>query len=334
MDPERVHGVAMGAADATLGSPLGRLAESHFTVDDPRLRVRAFGLDFPNPVGLAAGFDKNARHMLALSRLGFGHIEVGTITGEPQSGNPRPRLFRLRQDEAILNRMGFNNDGSQAIAARLARRRARCIVGANIGKTKVVPADEAVADYEKSYRRVWPHVDYIVVNVSSPNTPGLRDLQSRGPLMQILGRLQSVNAELADQGQSARKPLLVKIAPDLTFSAIDEVLDVVEECGIDGVVATNTTISREGLVTRHVDELGSGGVSGAPVRTRALEVVSHIHEKSPMTAVIGVGGVFTAADAHALLSAGATLVQVWTGFVYEGPSIVRRINRGLLRLRH
>lgn len=329
-DPEWIHRTVMAVADRTFGSPLGAMATPYFHVLDDRLTTEALGLRFPSPIGLAAGFDKNAEHIRALARFGFGHIEVGTVTGEPQPGNERPRMFRLPDDKALMNRMGFNNQGSQAMRARLDRMRHRpAIVGVNIGKTKVVPNERATSDYEKSFRRLWDYADYFVVNVSSPNTPGLRDLQSKGPLTELLSRLQDVNNELADRGHR-RRALLVKIAPDLTASAIDDVLEVVDDCKLDGIVATNTTISREGLRTPGVSELGSGGVSGAPVRERALEVVGHIHRVSPGLTIIGVGGIFTADDALQMLRAGATLIQVWTGFIYEGPSIARRINRGLL----
>ena len=328
-DPEWIHRTVMGIADVTFGSPLGAVAGPLFHVCDDRLRTHAFGLEFASPIGLAAGFDKNAQHVRALARFGFGHIEVGTVTGEPQPGNERPRLFRLSSDHALLNRMGFNNQGSQAMRARLGRLRRRpTVIGVNIGKTKVVPNEQAVDDYEKSFRRLWDHADYFVVNVSSPNTPGLRDLQSRGPLTELLTRLQAVNDELGDRGQRPR-PLLVKISPDLSNAAIDDVLEVVDRCALDGIVATNTTISRAGLRT-DVDDLGAGGVSGRPVRSRALDVVTHIHRTAPALTIIGVGGVFDHHDALAMLRAGATLVQVWTGFIYEGPAIARRINRGLL----
>ncbi len=330
IDAERVHGTVMRLADATLGTPFGALAEPFFAVDDPRLRTRVFGLEFPNPVGLAAGFDKNAQHIRSLARFGFGHLEVGTVTGEPQPGNPTPRLFRLPADHALLNRMGFNNQGSQAMQARLSRLTSRpTVIGVNIGKTKVVPNDEAVDDYEKSFRRLWAHADYFVVNVSSPNTPGLRDLQSRGPLTQLLSRLQEVNHDLADHSQR-RRPVLVKISPDLSETAIDDVLGVIDACELDGVVATNTTIARDGLKTADADDLGPGGVSGRPVRSRALNVIAHIHRVSPQLPIVGAGGVFDAADALAMLRAGATLIQVWTGFIYEGPWIAQKINRGLV----
>lgn len=326
-DPETIHKTAMTVADATLGTRLGRLATPLFEVSDARLTTRAFGIDFPSPVGLAAGFDKNAEHVIALSRLGFGHIEIGTVTGRAQPGNDRPRLFRLTADRALLNRMGFNNQGSEAVERRLSRLRYPGILGVNIGKTKVVPLAEATDDYETSFRRLWPFASYFVVNVSSPNTPGLRDLQSKEPLTRLLRHLQTVNEEL---GGDERRPLLVKIAPDLTHSQLDDVMDVVQSCRLDGVVATNTTIARSGLQSRGQDELGPGGVSGRPLTDRSREIVRYIRGYSPELPIIGVGGIFDATDALQMLAAGATLIQVWTGFIYRGPTIVRDINRGLL----
>lgn len=329
-DPEEIHGLVMSMADTFLDGPLGDSLRPYFHVYNPRLRVRLFGLDFPNPVGLAAGFDKNAQHVRALDTFGFGHIEIGTVTGEGQPGNDRPRLFRLAEDEALLNRMGFNNAGSAVAERQLDKLDYDGILGVNIGKTKVVPNDEAVADYEKSFRRLWRHASYFVVNVSSPNTPGLRDLQSKGPLLELLGRLVDVNHELAENAGAKPTPLLVKIAPDLTEGQIADVLEVIDERGLDGIVATNTTISRHGLRTENVDALGNGGVSGRPVTERSREVVSFIHGERPDLPIVGVGGVFTADDAAAMLQAGASLVQVWTGFIYHGPTIVRDINLGLL----
>ncbi len=314
--------------------------------------VRAMGIDFPGVLGLAAGFDKNAEGIDALAALGFGFVEVGTVTGEPQPGNPKPRLFRLPEDRAVVNRMGFNNDGAEVVAERLARRRLkrrvrehddRVVVGVNIGKTKAVPEDDTEAvirDYEKSTRLLAPYADYLVVNVSSPNTPGLRDLQSTErlrPLLEAVRRTaDSVTAGpsvSSDGGAHDRRvPLLVKIAPDLADADVLAVADLAVELGLDGIVATNTTISREGLVSTadEVERAGAGGLSGAPLRARALEVLRLLRDRvGPDLTIIGVGGISTAADARERLDAGATLLQAYTAFVYEGAGWPRRIQQQL-----
>ena len=287
--------------------------------------VEAMGLSFPNVLGLAAGFDKNAVGIDAMAALGFGHVEIGTVTGEPQPGNPKPRLFRLPADRAVVNRMGFNNDGAEAVAARLAARgrRSRPVLGVNIGKSKVVPEDEAVRDYEKSARLLTPHADYLVVNVSSPNTPGLRDLQAVEKLEPILAAVQKVAAGV---------PLLVKIAPDLADKDVLEVADLAVAIGLDGMIATNTTISRDGLATdpATVEELGAGGLSGRPLTGRADAVMRMLRERvGPAMTLIGVGGITTVEDARARLDAGATLLQGYTAFIYEGPLWPRRIIKGV-----
>ncbi len=324
LDAETAHGLVMGLADPLLRGPVGDTIEAHLAVHHPSLAVRLWDLDFPNPVGLAAGFDKNAQYVESLSRLGFGHIEIGTVTGEGQPGNPRPRLFRLPDDEALLNRMGFNNAGSAAVERTLEHTEFRGILGVNIGKTKTVPLEDAPSDYEKSLRRLHRFADYLVVNVSSPNTPGLRELQNKEPLTRLLDHLQNLNDALG-----RRRPLLVKIAPDLGPAQLEDALDVVSSCRLDGIVATNTSIERGDLRTRGQRELGPGGVSGRPVRSRARSIVSMIRDHSPDLPIVGVGGIFDAADAASMLAAGANLVQVWSGFVYRGPTIVRDINAGL-----
>jgi dihydroorotate dehydrogenase len=311
----RVAGLVPGAA-AALRAVLGPR--------DPALRVRALGLDFPGPLGLAAGFDKDARGVAVLGAIGFGFVEVGTVTARPQPGNPRPRLFRLMADRAIINRMGFNNHGAAAAVLRLRRRR-HVIVGVNIGKTKAVPDDEAVADYVASARAVARVADYIVVNVSSPNTPGLRDLQAADRLRPLLTAVRQVIGAV---------PLLVKIAPDLADEDVDAVADLAVELGLDGIIATNTTIARDGLVTpaAEVAALGAGGLSGPPLRDRSLAVLRRLHARAGDALVlIGAGGIETADDARDRLEAGATLVQAYTGFVYGGPFWPRRINAELAR---
>lgn len=301
-------------------------------VHTPELEQTMWGLKFDNPVGLAAGFDKNAEHFNELAALGFGYVEIGTVTGEGQAGNERPRMFRLPDDSGLLNRMGFNNHGSSVVAARLGKKRIEPLLGVNIGKTKVVPLDEAPADYEKSFRRLFDFARYFVVNVSSPNTPGLRELQNKEPLTRLLGHLQNINAEMAAQKSVHRRPILLKIAPDITDGQLDDILEVIEACDIDGIIATNTTIERDDLRTRGQQDLGPGGVSGRPVRQRSVELIKRIYTLTDgKLPIIGVGGIFTAEDALETIRAGASLVQVWTGFIYEGPSAIRRINRGLTR---
>jgi dihydroorotate dehydrogenase len=295
-----------------------------------------FGLHFTNPVGLGAGFDKNALYLRELAALGFGFVEIGTVTPVAQGGNPKPRLFRLPEDQALINRMGFNNDGAEVIAERLRRWRLRptgpLIVGGNIGKNKSTPNDEAWRDYERCFRVLWPWVDYFVVNVSSPNTPGLRELQDKEALRRILVNLQLVNGEISAQRGERDRPLLLKIAPDLTGQQLDDVVALAAEIGLDGLVGANTTIGREGLLTPagRAETLGAGGLSGAPLRERATAVIRYLAENSRgQIPIIASGGIFTAADAREKIAAGASLVQVWTGFIYEGPFIVGRICRGI-----
>lgn len=338
LEAEKAHGLSMGLLSALCRLPGAQaLLGTHFRVNDPYLRTEAFGLTFPNPVGLGAGFDKNARHLEALSALGFGFVEVGTVTPRPQAGNPRPRLFRLPADRALVNRMGFNNDGMEAVALRLAhwRRRHegepdRILVGGNIGKNKDTPNEEAWRDYEACYRRLHGLVDYFVVNVSSPNTPGLRALQERDALARILDRLLEAGRSLP----SPRTPLLLKIAPDLTDGQIDEVAALALEMGLDGIVANNTSIAREPLSEtsrRLAADMGAGGLSGAPIRGRSLDVLRRIvaatHGRLP---VIASGGILTPEDAKERMDAGASLLQVWTGFIYGGPGTAAAICRGLL----
>ena len=300
-----------------------------FKVNDTRLEREVFGLKFNNPVGLAAGFDKDAKLFDELASFGFGFIEIGTVTPLPQDGNPKPRLFRLKKDYAIINRMGFNNEGIEATVARLRRKKSNIIIGGNIGKNKVTPNEEAVSDYEICFEKLFPYVDYFVVNVSSPNTPGLRDLQEKVPLTRLLNRLQRLNVQ-----KEKRKPILLKIAPDLSNEQLDDIIAIVSDTKIDGVVATNTTISRNGLKTdkTKVEMIGNGGLSGKPVKDRSTEVIKYLADKSNKTfPIIGVGGIHSAEDAIEKLDAGATLLQVYTGFIYEGPALIKRINKAILK---
>jgi dihydroorotate dehydrogenase len=302
---------------------------------DPALRVRALGLEFPGPLGLAAGFDKDARATRGLSALGFGFVEVGTVTAQAQPGNPRPRMFRLSADRALVNRMGFNNAGAAVAAARLrgrARARRGPIVGVNIGKTKTVPEADAAADYAASARAVAGVADYVVVNVSSPNTPGLRDLQAADRLRPVL---VAVRGALDASAGGRRVPLLVKIAPDLADADVDAVADLALELGLDGIVATNTTVSRDGLASpsSQVAAAGAGGLSGPPLRTRALEVLVRLRARAgDRLVLVAVGGIETPDDAWERLRAGATLVQAYTGFIYGGPLWPRRMHAGLVHL--
>ena len=286
--------------------------------------LERFGLIFKNPVGVAAGFDKNAVVANQLASLGFGFVEVGTVTYEPQKGNPKPRLFRLPDDGALINRLGFNNDGARVIAERLRKITKRCVVGVNIGKDKDVPNEEATENYLKSFDLVHPVADYIAVNISSPNTPDLRELQKGESLEDLLGSLETRNRELG------RKPLLVKIAPDLSVAEIETIVDVCLRKSIGGIIATNTTVSRTGLRTKEVENLGSGGLSGRPLANRSTDVIAAIYSYSKgKLPIIGVGGVFTAADAFEKIAVGASLIQAYTGFVYSGPSFARDVNVGL-----
>lgn len=287
---------------------------------------QVMGLHFKNPVGLAAGFDKDAKLYNELSAFGFGFIEVGTLTPKPQDGNPKPRLFRIVEDEAVINRMGFNNGGLDAAALRLAKKKTDIIIGGNIGKNKVTPNDVATSDYIKGVEALHDVVDYFVVNVSSPNTPNLRELQEKEPLKALLKEVKAKNEELG------AKPLMLKIAPDLTEGQLDDIVGIVNELKLSGIVATNTTISRAGLKASQekVAAMGAGGLSGKILRERSTEVVRYLRNKlSEDIAIVAVGGIFTGKDAKEKLDAGADLVQVWTGFLYEGPAMVRRMLRSL-----
>jgi dihydroorotate dehydrogenase len=331
---ERAHHAAVAALNAALATaPARDAARAMYGVHDGRLEVERFGIRFANPVGLAAGFDKSAESFNALGALGFGHVEVGTVTALAQPGNPQPRLFRLPADGALLNRMGFNNPGADAVAARLARSRIEPVLGINIGKSKATPLEDATSDYLRSFDLLEPFARYVAVNVSSPNTPGLRALQDAGPLRELLRALRRRGEERARARGDTARPILLKIAPDLTDSQVDEVTGIAADEGIAGIIATNTTISRGQLRTpsHEVEALGAGGVSGAPVRARARAVVARIyHITGGRLPIVGVGGVFDAVDAWKMILAGASLVQVWTGFIYRGPAIARDINRGLV----
>lgn len=315
----------------TLAIPIvGWLFRNYFKVEDKRLERQVFGLNFPNPVGLAAGFDKDGKHFEAMAALGFGFIEIGTVTPVAQAGNPQPRLFRLPADDALINRMGFNNEGVEALVQRLKKRKnGTIVIGGNIGKNKITPNEEAAQDYAICFEALFPFVEYFVVNVSSPNTPNLRDLQEKAPLTALLSGLQVLN-----QKKPKPKPLLLKIAPDLTDGQLDDILEIAEATKLDGIIATNTTISRKYLNTKELEleKIGAGGLSGKPVKSRSTEIIRYLHEKSKgKLTIIGVGGIASAADAIEKIEAGAALIQVYSGLIYEGPSLVKCINQGILK---
>jgi len=327
-DPEEIHHVVTGglrAANRIWG--VKNLLKNSFQLEDSRLEREVFGLKFKNPLGLAAGFDKNASLVEELAEFGFGFIEIGTVTPLPQQGNEKPRMFRLPKDEALINRMGFNNQGVDVVAHRLSRiDRKGLIIGGNIGKNKITPNEDALGDYIKCFDRLFDVVDYFVVNVSSPNTPGLRELQEKEPLKNILNTLQQRNLK-----NDISRPILLKIAPDLSNSQLDDIIEIVIETKIAGVIATNTTISREGLTSEEKLKNESGGLSGKPLAKRSTEVIRYLSEHSNKAfAIIGVGGIHSAKDALEKIDAGASLVQIYTGFIYEGPGIVKRILKGLL----
>ncbi|MBK9537520.1 MAG: quinone-dependent dihydroorotate dehydrogenase [Flavobacteriales bacterium] len=334
LSPERAHAVTFALLEAVRGIP-GMLRLVGTRPVNKGAAVEVMGLQFPSPVGLAAGMDKDAKHVEAMAAIGFGFVEIGTLTPLPQPGNERPRLFRLPADHALINRMGFNNGGVHAAVERLERRKPGIIVGGNIGKNKATLNEQAIEDYVKCFEALHAVVDYFVVNVSSPNTPGLRALQDKGPLLEILVRLVALDRQLTTgneqlaTGNHQPKPILLKIAPDLTNEQLDDIVSVVKESDIQGVVATNTTISRDGLLTPKEDvaAMGAGGVSGAPVRARSTEVVRYLRDRLPKPCVIiGVGGIDSADAAMEKIHAGADLVQVYTGLIYEGPALISRIN--------
>lgn len=323
-DPEKVHYFTFSLIRFLNKIPgFSALFQSFYEVNDARLEREVFGITFKNPVGLAAGFDKDAKLYQELSNFGFGFIEIGTLTPVGQEGNPKKRLFRLKEDNAIINRMGFNNGGVKEAVERLKNNKG-VLIGGNIGKNKVTPNEEAVNDYEICFEALFPYVDYFVVNVSSPNTPNLRELQDKKPLTELLQTLQDKN-----NAKSNQKPVLLKIAPDLTDEQLLDIIDIVNETKIAGVIATNTTISRDGLQSENKSEMG--GLSGKPLTKRSTEVIRFLSEKSNKSfPIIGVGGIHTAEDAIEKLNAGASLVQLYTGFIYEGPALVKAINKKIL----
>lgn len=323
-DPEKIHHVSFRLIRWVHAIGLGPVIRRYYHLNHPGLKREVFGLTFPNPVGLAAGFDKDALAYRELANFGFGFIEIGTVTPKPQEGNPKKRLFRLTDDQGVINRMGFNNKGVDHAVSKLRRNKGRVLIGGNIGKNKVTPNDQAVSDYRYCFEALFELVDYFVVNVSSPNTPNLRDLQEKEPLTKLLRILQERNL-----AQETSKPILLKIAPDLTDGQLQDIIDIVQETKIAGVIATNTTLSREGL--KHPNKIETGGLSGKPLTKRATEVIRFLHQKSGGAfPIIGVGGIHSAEDALEKIEAGASLVQLYTGFIYQGPGLIKKINQAIL----
>jgi len=326
--PEKIHHLVFTALRIAGKFPgFHSLLRYFFKVEDPSLERTLFGITFSNPIGLAAGFDKDARLIDGMASLGFGFIEIGTLTPKAQDGNDQPRLFRLSADEALVNRMGFNNKGVHAAVERLKKRKSKVIVGGNIGKNKSTRIENAQDDYIDCFNALEPYVDYFVVNVSSPNTPGLRSLQEKEPLQKLMATIKNLSLS-----SSKPKPVLLKIAPDLTDEQLDDIVEILTKTKTDGVIATNTTISRAGLKTSQdrLNQVGYGGLSGAPLRQRSTEVIRYLREKlGPGYPIIGVGGIMNEADAIEKLKAGADLIQIYTGFIYEGPGLVRRIAKAV-----
>jgi len=329
IDPENAHHITTRLFRMALANfILGPIIKKRFALQDKSLERELWGIRFPNPVGLAAGFDKDGKYFETMSALGFGFIEIGTVTPLAQSGNPKKRLFRLPKDKALINRMGFNNEGVDTMVDRLKRRHDQTLIlGGNIGKNKVTPNDKAIYDYEACFNKLYEHVDYFVINVSSPNTPRLRELQEKEPLTQLIGHILS----LRDRKEQF-KPVLLKIAPDMPESQLLEILEIIKSEGLDGIIASNTTIDRNNLNTEasQVEKIGSGGLSGAPLREKSRNMVRRIRQHMPDLPIIGVGGITTPEDALAMLEAGADLIQVYSGLVYAGPELVKNIKQSIL----
>lgn len=330
LDPEKAHSFTLSLFRFSSSIPgVSSLFKSLYQVEHPSLERKLFGLHFKNPVGLAAGFDKDAKYLDLMGQLGFGFIEIGTVTPKGQAGNPKPRLFRLPQDEALINRMGFNNEGMDATLARLKKKKQRnFIVGGNIGKNKVTPNEEAKQDYLLCFEALFDYVDYFVVNVSSPNTPDLRALQDKEPLQDLLETIQKAN-----QRKESPKPILLKIAPDLNHPQLDDIVDIVFSTKLDGLIISNTTISRAKLKTnpKDIEAIGNGGLSGRPLTKASTEIIRYVSNKSQgKIPIIGVGGIYSAKDAAAKIEAGASLVQIYSGLIYEGPGLIKKINKALI----
>ncbi|MCB9198052.1 MAG: quinone-dependent dihydroorotate dehydrogenase [Flavobacteriales bacterium] len=332
-DPEKVHHFVFKMIKFTNSIPgVGAINRSIYSMNDKRLERELFGLKFKNPVGIAAGFDKNAVLYNELENYGFGFVEIGTVTPKPQAGNPTPRLFRLKQDKALINRMGFNNEGVDAAVEQLKKRKTKIIIGGNIGKNTATTDDHLLEDYEYNYRKLHGHVDYFVINVSCPNIGNIAKLNDKDFLIELLTKLKDINKELG-----LERPILLKIGPDRTNEGLDEVIEVIAKSGIDGVIATNTATDRSTLTTskERLNEIGNGGLSGQPLKDRSTEVIRYLAQKSNKAfPIIGVGGIHSAEDAIEKIEAGADLVQIYTGFIYEGPKLVKKINKAILNASH
>lgn len=328
IQPEAIHHLLINGMKICKYVPFAKsILNSTMSYSHPSLEREVIGIKFPNPIGMAAGFDKNAEVYDVLGSMGFGFVEIGTVTPQPQPGNPKPRLFRLIQDNAIINRMGFNNRGAVEVAKNLRKRNSRVIIGGNIGKNTITPNENAASDYLTVFRKLYDYVDYFVVNVSCPNVANLTCLQSKQSTVDILTPLKEFR-----KGQPDYKPILLKISPDLNHAQVDLMIEVVRETKIDGIVATNTTTSREGLTSSKemIDKIGNGGLSGAPLTNRSVEMVRYIHEKTEgKLPIIGVGGIMSIEDAKAMLDAGASLIQVYSGYIYEGPMFMKRICKSI-----
>ncbi len=330
LSPEKAHHFTILLLKLILKIPIiNTLFKNYYTVKDKNLERTVLGLTFPNPVGLAAGFDKDGKYFKSMAALGFGFIEIGTVTPLPQEGNPQPRLFRLPKDQALINRMGFNNEGVEAMKHRLQKARSHnIIIGGNIGKNKLTLNENAVEDYKKSFEILFDYVDYFVVNVSSPNTPGLRELQNKEPLTHLLSQLQKLNNQ-----KKQKKPILLKIAPDMTDEQLDDIIEIIYTTKLDGIIATNTTIDRSNLNTskKEITDIGNGGLSGFPLRQRSTHIIRYINEKTKgQLTIIGVGGICSPKDAIEKLNAGADLIQIYSGLIYEGPSLIKKINQAII----
>ena len=328
-NPEKIHNFTFLCFKIATAIPgLSYLTKKMFQFNHPNLERVLFGIKFPNPVGLAAGLDKDAVAFDMLGYMGFGFVEIGTVTPVGQPGNPKPRAFRLKKDQALINRMGFNNNGVEEAVKNLKRKKSKIVIGGNIGKNKMTPNENAIDDYSIAFKALYPYVDYFAVNISSPNTPNLRELQEKEPLKKLLNTLKSINSAMPKQ-----KPILLKIAPDLSNEQIDDIIEIVLETGTDGIIATNTTISRENLSypKSEIEKIGAGGLSGKPLTKRSTEIIRYIVQKTnSKIPVIGVGGIMNAEDALEKIEAGASLIQLYTGFIYEGPRLIKKINEKIV----
>jgi dihydroorotate dehydrogenase len=330
INPERVHHLVVGLLRFGFMIPgISYLVQKFFAFNDPQLETKLFGITFPNKVGLAAGFDKQANIYNFMAAFGFGHIEIGTVNPLPQPGNPKPRLFRIKKDNALINRMGFNNPGVDVFVENLKKNKPNVIIGGNIGKNTATPNGKAKEDYILCFEKLHPWVDYFVVNVSCPNIEGLKKLQDKGELINLLNSISTVNSS-----KEKKKPVLLKISPDLNEPQLDEVLEIAEITGIDGIIATNTTVGRDGLSISHkeIEKIGKGGLSGKPLNKISTNIIRYLNEKSGgKLPIIAVGGIMSPQDALEKIKAGASLVQIYTGFIYEGPTLVKRINKALVK---